>query len=338
MSSRGIYLLANDPYTEWIVALLESVRSWNPDVAIYLIPFDDRFSAVASLSDRYQLTIYDDPTLEWLDEVGRRLAPARGGDGLPPGVYRKLAAFWGPLDEFLFVDADVVVTCEVSVLLEALARSPAEVLYMHDAPPDAVYARGSRLWERSSRAVLFNTGVWAATRGLLGTETVAAVTDELEPYKDEILHSDQTVICHLLDRTGIGAAPFASVEISTDGFKQGYLWAGSVFDHVLELVPGRGGPLLRSTPAHMDAGITHWAGCALAPTMPYRALWRHYRWPGRGPTRRMRRTADVARGYGHRCVRKLSSLSNKPSPDELTRSGGQPPRLDWVLGCRRMGA
>lgn len=58
-----------------------------------------------------------------------------------PHAYRKLAAFWSPLDHFLFLDADVVVCGPIHDLINPL-RDVQSGLMAFDADLDQVYCPG----------------------------------------------------------------------------------------------------------------------------------------------------------------------------------------------------
>jgi len=68
--SRGVYFLANDTYLEWAIALLESIRAWNPDLPLCLIPFDERADRLIGLTSTYAFSVWDDSSLQDLDAMG----------------------------------------------------------------------------------------------------------------------------------------------------------------------------------------------------------------------------------------------------------------------------
>ncbi|MGB8688679.1 MAG: hypothetical protein WCD53_15280, partial [Microcoleus sp.] len=46
--NRGIYIVANDQVMESAIALLNSIRLYNCQVPIFLIPFDENYQQVAA--------------------------------------------------------------------------------------------------------------------------------------------------------------------------------------------------------------------------------------------------------------------------------------------------
>ncbi len=59
--SRGIYIIANDQVIEQAIALLNSIRAYDPDTPIIMIPDDDNNHAIAQrLAELFNVEIYDD--------------------------------------------------------------------------------------------------------------------------------------------------------------------------------------------------------------------------------------------------------------------------------------
>lgn len=297
---RGVYVLANDRYLEWTIALLESIRAWNPDLPIRFLPFDDRCARTAALAARYRFSVEEPASLAWLDGVGRRLRPAGGGDGLPVGTYRRFACFWGAFDEFVFVDSDVVVTCDLDRVIDSLDRTGADLSYMHAASLDVVYADAAALPGTSTPPrVGINGGVWAARRGVVSEQGFRAVAARLEPHRQQIINSDQTVLSYLVDSSSLAVTRFDQPGAVDLGYPHGWLWAGDTWDGVPFSVERRAGlPVLRAL--GRDAAIVHWAGCALTAGMAHRRLWREYRWRGGAPRARLHRAVDASAGWGRR--------------------------------------
>lgn len=290
---RGAYFLSNDRYLDWTIALLESVRAWNPDLPLHYLPFDDDCGRTARLAARYRFTVGDAAALRWLDDAGRALRPASGGDDLPVGTFRRFACFWGPFEQFVFVDSDVVVTCDLDRVIDSLDRTGSAITYMHAAPLDVVYADPATL--PAPPRFGMNAGVWASRRGVLTPESFRALAGELRPHRHQVVNSDQTVLSYFVDTTGLPAARFDAPGAIDLGYRHGWLWAGDRWDGVtLAVRKRRGLPVLQSHGT--DAAIVHWAGCALTTTMAHRDLWRRYRWFGAGAGARTRRALDRAAG------------------------------------------
>src|SRR6185503_12282941 len=105
---RGVFFLASDSVAELAFAFLNSFRTFNADVPLCLIPFDDDIAGLRALSSQYQFVMYEDrELLRRCDSIGESLHRRRVGH------YRKLAAWHGPFDEFIYIDVDTVVLADV---------------------------------------------------------------------------------------------------------------------------------------------------------------------------------------------------------------------------------
>jgi hypothetical protein len=162
--STGVYCLANDAVLDWFRPFLESLRRHDPMRRLVVIPYDDRISELERLSRQNGVELMGDATLGELDRLGG-------------GRFRKLAAFWGPLDRFLFLDADTVVLGALDHLFAVLDDAGAELLHT-DADPD--------------------TGAFASRRGLVTLDDVRGLVPELA-------HGP---IGHCCDRRGDGLLRF----------------------------------------------------------------------------------------------------------------------------------
>ena len=56
---KGIIFSCNDKVYEWVITFLESVRDFNPDIPLVLIPYDDNCERVIALSNKFNFSIFD---------------------------------------------------------------------------------------------------------------------------------------------------------------------------------------------------------------------------------------------------------------------------------------
>lgn len=116
-SKRGVYFLANDKILELAIAFLNSFRKFNPDIPLCLIPYDANFQKIASLSDRYNFSIYtDNEILNQCDIISTSFFDNINGN------FRKLALWEGPFDEFIYIDSDTVVLKNVEFCFRYLSE------------------------------------------------------------------------------------------------------------------------------------------------------------------------------------------------------------------------
>ena len=87
--SRGIYITANDKALEQGIALLNSIRKYDRDTPIILIPYDDNYQTVAERFSRdYGVKIYQD--LEFIERLSNKLQKIFGNKFFArPNQFRK---------------------------------------------------------------------------------------------------------------------------------------------------------------------------------------------------------------------------------------------------------
>jgi hypothetical protein len=293
---RGFYTLANDASLEWFIAMCESLRRHEPDKPLVVIPWDDRMDRVEELAERYDFTISTDEHLPRLDELGRRLWRSRPQRA---PMFRKFASFWGPLDEFLYLDTDIVVLGPLEAYFDALPQE-ADLLFMH-SDHDQVYAPGElrerMIGEHGSRG--FNAGIFVSRRGALGMEKVTSLVESALEVADGFDQQtvDQGFLNYSMD---IDRRPTVDAERTVR--EVGAAWAGMRVRRTPaghELADWR-------TPANgLPVSLIHWSGYRLVPLMPYRREFLDARL---GTGRGARETAS----YVARWVRRFLS-----SPREL---------------------
>jgi hypothetical protein len=195
----GVYCLANDHVVDWFIAFAESLRRHEPDVPLRVIPFDGGTRRIERLADRYSFVLHADD-LDVADRAGRRLYPH---DGVAAGMFRKLASFWGPFDEFVFFDSDIVVLRSLGEILQGMRRFD-RVFVVSDLDPAWVYAGSLRVeMTRRHGSRGFNAG-WFATRGrIVERADVERVVEAAAPLVDQfVTSSDQSFMNLCADLCG----------------------------------------------------------------------------------------------------------------------------------------
>ena len=130
MHNRGMYFLANDKVIDQAVAFLNSVRAHNPEMPLCLIPYDSKTERIRALASRYNFMILEDESLlSWCDDISLEFHESNCGGR---GMYRKLAAWFGPFEEFLYIDVDAVVLRSVDVLFPLLNEFDVVTSYSND--------------------------------------------------------------------------------------------------------------------------------------------------------------------------------------------------------------
>ncbi|HEY9794831.1 MAG TPA: hypothetical protein V6D30_04245, partial [Leptolyngbyaceae cyanobacterium] len=116
--NRGIYIVGNDRVAENAIALLNSIRSYDTEVLVFLIPFDDNHQEIAAtLSRLHNVQLF--PDLDFLNHFTKKIAEIFDKDFLAlPNKMRKLVAWFGPLDKFLYIDTDIIVFEKIANALD----------------------------------------------------------------------------------------------------------------------------------------------------------------------------------------------------------------------------
>ncbi|WP_233993787.1 hypothetical protein, partial [Salinibacter altiplanensis] len=263
--SRGVYFSANDAVYDWAVAFLNSYRQFNPNLPLFLIPFDEDCSRLLELQSEYDFETYTDSAFERLEGIGEAFELGHA-EGVGPYWFRRYAAFWGPLDEFMYLDARQLVLAD----LEPFVTAPGEYGFdfMHyDCALDQVYEPGPfrREMLRQNRGRGFNSGRWASRKGLFSIDEFEDLAEEALEIRDQLnpRNTDQSFINYCCDVKPVQYGHFAEVmgNICQQGWanqpgsvyeRDGgyYLWNYGGLDHKKCLV------------------LLHWAGISEGPTMP----------------------------------------------------------------------
>jgi hypothetical protein len=270
-TARGIYTLANDGVYDWLVAFLESRRVHEPDLPVVVIPFDDRMERVNALRERYRFDVMEDESLKALDKVGAGYFP---DDQKWPHAFRKFAAFWGPFEKFVFIDADVVLLGPLGEFFDRADASDVEFV-CGDIDIDQVYAPGPLRDRITATGVTtgFNTGFFLSSRNALTLDEVRRLGEEGLAIRGDL-------------PPVVGEQPFINWCVAVAGLK-----VQTYFD----LVPGvcfstwaKRGPVADVDGAWRlldkkwsDVGqrmpLLHWAGYGLDLKMPNLRIFLRYR-------------------------------------------------------------
>jgi len=262
--TQGVYFSANDAVYPWAVAFLNSFRMFNPELRLILIPFNDECEQLLELKDPYRFEVYTDPAFERLEAIGEAFELGHTPTG--PFWFRRYAAFWGPLDEFMYLDARQVILADLRPLLEAPRRHGFDFMH-YDCALDQVYEPGPfrREMLRQNRARGFNSGRWASQKGLFTIEEFEGLAEGALQVRDQLnpRNTDQAFINYCCDAKPVQYGHFAEV---LDGLCQ-HGWAG------------QRGTVYRDGDTYRlwDYGglehkkrlaLLHWAGCERGPMMP----------------------------------------------------------------------
>jgi hypothetical protein len=276
----GVYCLGNDGVLDWMIAFLESFRSFEPTRELIVIPFDDNTEKLSRLSDRYDFQFLADDALEELDQIAAEVKP--GARVSRYHNWRKLAAFWGPLDHFLYLDADIVVLGNLDQLFSAFLTERCDFIYF-DVNIDMAYNPGAfreRMIEEYATAG-FNAGAFVSTKGIFSMEEIRVLARKAAPLSGDFQSSgDQSFLNYIVDIRRLNKRRYCHLEPSASCSN----WAS------LAPIGFSDGSYRLYNAKHNDKGKTlaflHWAGFKQGPLMPHRRIFLHFRHKGKPWIRR----------------------------------------------------
>lgn len=222
--SAGVYTLANDAVLEWLIAFLNAHERNAAGLPVCVIPYDADVAEVRRVvAGRPGVTLLDDEgALARADAYARQvwsLHPTamrtwEAKFGVPGvyrhGMHRKLCAFEGPFERFVFLDADVLVLRPLDFLLEPLEGADVSVYDDQYAGLSHVFdVQHPRLREifddAALRTQVFCAGIFAAHRGLFTAEDLERGLALLAAGDAQVLYpwaNDQSLLNYLVLRLG----------------------------------------------------------------------------------------------------------------------------------------
>lgn len=273
--NRGIYITANDKVLEQAIALMNSIRRYDKDTPVVLIPYnDDYLQAAEYLGERYGVTVYED--LEFIERLSKRLQVTFGESFFArPNQFRKQACWFGPFDQFLYIDTDIVVFEPIIQALDYLEdydflccdyqhRGGLTNLFTPKILTDGVFTE-------VEVQDTFNGGFWGSKKGLLSEddlyETFQACASVADYFDFSQKTSDQPIINYMI----LKRIPRRFNIVRRPGGAPGN-WGGS--SHFTALSEYR----LFDPTVNQPLQYLHWAGIRIEPGCPYWDIWQHHRY------------------------------------------------------------
>jgi len=295
---RGIYTMANDNVSHWLLALLASLKIMNRELPVRVIPFDSRVNIVRRMCAAFGYPLWEPAgLLARCDQIGEMVAPRDGTWTFGHGNFRRLAAFGGPFDEFIYLDADTLVLEPLTPVFDACTRSGQDIVF-GDTAGDFAYNPGARREElRADGTPEWNAGIYfsrgSGFRGSVsggsgsggsGFRTGALGLDEMLAASQIDLAADRAII-----RRDAADQSFLNWFAATRGLSCARLGTISEYGRCWAFLhrratglPGHLFDFDGPRPYSRMIPILHWAGqVAPAPDMPQARLWQDYHAAGR---------------------------------------------------------
>lgn len=272
--NRGIYITANDRAIEQSIALLNSIRCYDSETSIVLIPYDENYNNIAQiLNQKYGVTVYKD--LELVDRLSEQIHKIFGTQFFArPNQFRKQACWFGEFDEFLYIDTDVVVFEKILDNLNYLSNHDFLCCdYQHNGGIKNVFTSKvieDKIFSEIELQDIFNGGWWASKKNIISENLLYQTFAECAAHPEYFDFSQKTSDQPILNYTILKQVDRRFNLVRRSGGCPGN-WAGS--SHFV-----REGNKLIDPKIGQVLPYLHWAGIRIEPGCPYWDIWEHYRY------------------------------------------------------------
>jgi hypothetical protein len=296
---RGVYFLSNDRIFDLTKAFLNSFRKFNPDISLCLIPYKENIDRLRDLQKEYNFSIYsNNEAFNICDDICTHFHKNVYGE------YRKLSMWEGDFDEFVYIDTDTVVLSNIDFVFSFLSEY--EFVFSHsDIPHNEMWVWKKSVYDtcqltKEQIAFSASTGFIASRKGALTLDVLKSRIEdatELSPYMNfhcrEQAFLNYVIVTSGKKYTSLHVLALRGIfpDIKTEswaGEKSGIVKDGQIY------FKNKPNPVL----------LLHWAGkwqpfkielivfsillmlhlrkkgdmLVISYFMPYRKLWRYYRY------------------------------------------------------------
>ncbi len=279
--NRGIYILANDEVLDNAIALLNSIRVYDSETPVIMIPYDSYYKTAAGvLAKSFGVQIYED--LKFLECLSKKVRKIFSGRifvnpkvNFSHNLLRKLACWFGIFDEFLYIDTDIVVFEKIIDNLKYLSDYDfvhCDYQYLNRIK----HVFTSKLLEdnvfsKNELQAVFNSGFWGSKKNLISEGELYQTLEECAAHPEyfQLQHrnTDQPIINYI----ALKRIKRRLNIVRNSGKKGPGNWAG--MPHFK-----RQDNFLIDPNVNRPLKYLHWAGTRIGPGCPYWDIWRHYRY------------------------------------------------------------
>ena len=260
----GMATIANDKIIQWLLPFLESYLATNMSTPLYIIPYDDNVPLTRRAAEIYGANFVEPDSAD-LDDLAKRLYP------MFPAHRRRVRKFLSlalPLDEVIYLDADVILFRDFSSTFGRLEAGKNDFIVAAQTK-DYVYNKNSEQFDFLRGAMLFNDGFFVASNSILG------LRDFLE-----VIERDEAIFHAVRQRGMLFAQPLTNFVVHRLGLRVTPLY---------KCIPGASGEsFYKAEGVTFDAAgprdamgdeiyFAHWAGAVTLPNRRiFDAAWRQY--------------------------------------------------------------
>lgn len=268
---RGIYLLANDKVLDNVITLLNSIRCHDTTTPVLIIPYDQNHQVLQSFIKQFKaVEIYDNyDFLENLMTTVNRVWNDVSKDHRI-NMLKKFGCWFGPFDEFLYIDTDIVVFDPIINLLDAmegynfLSYDYQRKTGIQDIFNDEILEK--KVISSEQIDLVFNAGFFGSRKSSLSEKKLFSLIHETKQYANCFIwdYYDQGILNYWVIRHDIKQINYTKTDINVPGN-----WAGS--DYRMENYQ------LFNQATGKSLSYLHWAGHNIFPGCRYWEVWNYYR-------------------------------------------------------------
>lgn len=271
--TRGVYIVANDRVANNAIALMSSIRRHDPDLPVIMIPFNADCQRVQQvLTEYFQVQVF--PDLHLLEELTTTIGNIFPRDFLKlPNKMRKLAAWFGPLEEFLYIDTDIITFRSLVETFEFLRDVDFLNCDFHckgrglsDVFSPVVVEQ--KIFTETALQDVFNSGFWGSRQSVFSMDKMVGLLKECAAHREYFDFSSGTTDQPIMNYLILKGAERRLNIVRANPEEPGS-WGGSAHFVERDRVLYDGDRPLR---------YLHWAGTPMRPGGPYRDLWEYYRY------------------------------------------------------------
>lgn len=171
----GVYIVGNDYVLNHVQALVNSIRYYNRYTDITLIPYSNEYEKVLTTCD---IDLF--PDLDLIEQLDSGLVdlfslPTAPAQANKYSRLKNLAAWFGPYQQFVSLDADITVFTDLENFCKELLGDNDFINY------DRTYSHGvkwvfteqiRKIFSKDRLQNVFNNGFWISRKGLFNFEEV----------------------------------------------------------------------------------------------------------------------------------------------------------------------
>ncbi|BAZ06086.1 hypothetical protein NIES3974_27430 [Calothrix sp. NIES-3974] len=273
MMTRGIYIIANDKVIDHAIALLNSIRLYDQQTPVLMIPYDDNYQQIAELlKTHYNVELYGD--LEFIERLSTKLHETFGGQFFArPNQFRKQACWFGEFDEFLYIDTDIVVFEKIADNLNYLQDYDfINCDYQHAGGIRNVFSQQvltEKVFSETEVKDIFNGGFWGSKKNLISEQDLYEVFTECAKHPEYFDFSEKTSDQPIINYMLLKRIP-KRFNIVRRPEKAPGNWAGTPYFQKQDNT-------LIDPKVNQKLQYLHWAGIRIQPGCPYWDIWEYYR-------------------------------------------------------------